>query len=189
MVVVVAAVVPPALVSLQPCACASTRVLAAAHAVGYGDVTASLYNPLEMAISTALMLAGSMLWAQVLATIVSVLSALDAEQNDFRKSVDALNNFMRDNNLDLQLRRRLRNGRTHLEPPSVAAATIAAIAVIAAVAAIAAAIGATAIGATAIGATAIVAAAIAAVAAAIAAAAAAAAMFQRWSPGRATWHR
>ena len=76
--------------------------------IGYGDNAATPGNPVELYICAFLMLSGSMLWAQVLATFVSVLSTLNMDANEFRQMMDSLNAFMRRHNIPQEMRLRLR---------------------------------------------------------------------------------
>ena len=76
--------------------------------IGYGDITATPRNEVELFICTFLMLLGSMLWAQVLATFVSLLSTMNIEVVEFRQMMDSLNSFMSRHRMPHEMRRRLR---------------------------------------------------------------------------------
>ena len=76
--------------------------------IGYGDVAATAGNAVEIAIATVLMMAGSLLWAQVLASFVTILTSHNSEALEFRNTLDGLNSFMSREALPATLRLRLR---------------------------------------------------------------------------------
>ena len=76
--------------------------------IGYGDISASLYNWRELLICTLLMGLGSFLWAQVIAIFVTLLSNQSEELNTFRATMDGLNTFMHRQQLPQTMRFRLR---------------------------------------------------------------------------------
>lgn len=76
--------------------------------IGYGDIAATPRNAVELFVCAALMLIGSMLWAQVLATFVSLLSTMNMEVVEFRQMMDSLNSFMSRHEMPHEMRRRLR---------------------------------------------------------------------------------
>ena len=54
------------------------------------------------------MLVGSVLWGQVVGTIVSIISTFNPEASEFRRTMDELNRFLRTNHIEYTMRQRLR---------------------------------------------------------------------------------
>ena len=52
--------------------------------IGYGDISASPGQPLELFICAGLMLLAGFAWADVVAGFVNVVSNLNPDGNDFR---------------------------------------------------------------------------------------------------------
>lgn len=75
--------------------------------IGYGDIHATHHNPLEQTIATVLMIAGSFLWARVVAVFV-VAADRNPEDVEFHNSIDQLNRFMSSQSLPREMRQRLR---------------------------------------------------------------------------------
>lgn len=74
--------------------------------IGYGDVSPVLWS--EQLMSTIIMLLGSVLWGQVIATFCGVVATFNPEAAEFRRTMDDLNRFMSLQGLDSDLRARLR---------------------------------------------------------------------------------
>uniref|UniRef100_A0A7S3B3S5 Potassium channel domain-containing protein n=1 Tax=Haptolina ericina TaxID=156174 RepID=A0A7S3B3S5_9EUKA len=74
--------------------------------IGYGDIYPTSMG--EQWVAIFVMLLGSMLWGQVIATFCGVMSNLNPERTEFRRTMDDLNRFMRLNHLDHQIKTRLR---------------------------------------------------------------------------------
>jgi hypothetical protein len=80
--------------------------------IGYGDIAATPLNTVEQNFTTFLMLAGSFLWAKVVAVFV-VASDRDPEERDFHSNLDSLNRFMAAELFPSDLKRRLREYFMH----------------------------------------------------------------------------
>ena len=52
--------------------------------VGFGDIAATFNNPVEMTVCSFLMLASSLVWAQVIGTFCGVIATFNPEQNAFQ---------------------------------------------------------------------------------------------------------
>ena len=76
--------------------------------IGYGDISARPDNPAEQVCATVLMLCGSMLWGNVIATFCGVMSTLNPDVTEFRQTMDSLNRFMALQELPVEMQRRLR---------------------------------------------------------------------------------
>ena len=74
--------------------------------IGYGDLHPTTTS--EQLVATVVMLLGSVLWGQVIATFCGVVSTFNPEAAEFRRTMDDLNRFMRINNLAREMRTRLR---------------------------------------------------------------------------------
>ena len=74
--------------------------------IGYGDVVAVTW--IERVVATMVMLVGSLLFGQVVGTLVSIISTFNPEAAEFRRTMDELNRFMNHHLLDHSLRQRLR---------------------------------------------------------------------------------
>lgn len=94
--------------------------------VGYGDVSASLHNQLELAVVIVVMVVGSFGWAQVLATFVTLLTSQNEAVNQFRRTMDDLNKFMHRRQLPHDMQIRLREYFRQIRAPRVAPRTAAA---------------------------------------------------------------
>ena len=55
--------------------------------IGYGDIGATAFNPVEQAVCTGLMLTSSLVWAQVIGTYCGVVATLNPELREFRDTV------------------------------------------------------------------------------------------------------
>ena len=98
-------------------ACLDNNVLYAASlywsamtitSIGYGDISASAGNALELYICALLMLMAGFAWGNVVAGFVNVVSNLNPERTEFRQTMDELNGFMYEERLPIELQRRLR---------------------------------------------------------------------------------
>jgi len=74
--------------------------------IGYGDVHPILLA--EQALAVVVMLVGSILWGQVIATFCNVVNNVNPERTEFRRTMDELNRFMRINRLSSITCQRLR---------------------------------------------------------------------------------
>jgi len=97
------------------CVGAGSRYVAAVYwavmtitSIGYGDIVATPGNTSEQAVATALMVLGAMGWGMVLGTIVSNLSNMDPEGDDFTSTMGELNQMMELEGLPDEMRIRLR---------------------------------------------------------------------------------
>jgi hypothetical protein len=75
--------------------------------VGYGDISATPFNEVEMAVCLCLMLISSVIYAQVIGTYCGVVASLNPEAAAFRETLDDLNRFMSREDLPSEMRRRL----------------------------------------------------------------------------------
>ena len=75
--------------------------------IGYGDISATAASTVEQVVATVLMLAGSFMWAKVVAVFV-VVSDRDVEDREFKAMLDQLNRFMADKQIPTEMRQRLR---------------------------------------------------------------------------------
>ena len=75
---------------------------------GAGDIAATPRNTTEQAVATVLMIAGAMCWGLVLGTIVSNLSSLNPERDEFTATMTELNSMMKREGLSNELAVRLR---------------------------------------------------------------------------------
>ena len=62
--------------------------------IGYGDIAAQPHDAHEQAVACFLMLLGAMSWAQVVGTIISVVSTINPDKLKFRTTMDSLNEYM-----------------------------------------------------------------------------------------------
>lgn len=62
--------------------------------IGYGDISATPGNIREMAIATAIMLLGAMIWGRVIGDFYTVIALRDPETSAFYSTLDKLNRFM-----------------------------------------------------------------------------------------------
>lgn len=76
--------------------------------VGYGDVAATPYNVPEQAVAVAIMIIGSLIYAQIIGTYCGVVATLNPEVAEFRSEMDDLNRFMSREGLPNEMKRRLR---------------------------------------------------------------------------------
>jgi len=76
--------------------------------IGYGDISASPYNPGEQGVGTLLMLMSALFWGYIIATFCGVISNMDPATTNFRNQMDQLNHFMRLNSFPSEMRVRLR---------------------------------------------------------------------------------
>jgi len=74
--------------------------------VGYGDILPQ--NQLEYTLCTLFMLVAGFVWAFVVGSVVSLLSALDPHHELFKQSMDTLNSVMYQRNLPVPLCQKLR---------------------------------------------------------------------------------
>jgi len=75
--------------------------------VGYGDITATPFNPTEQIVTVVIMLATGMLWGYLIGIFCTMAAPAPAVQA-FRDDLSALNSFMVQYGLDSQTRFRLR---------------------------------------------------------------------------------
>lgn len=73
-----------------------------------GEASATAGNTTETLTATVLMLLGAMVWGQVVATFVSIVSTLHPEVAEFRNRMDELNSFLARQDLPHEMRQRLR---------------------------------------------------------------------------------
>ena len=74
--------------------------------IGYGDVMPVQWS--EQLVSTIIMLLGSVLWGQVIATFCGVVATFNPEGAEFRRTMDDLNRFCVLQGLEAELRTKLR---------------------------------------------------------------------------------
>jgi len=76
--------------------------------VGYGDIHATAFNVTEQLITTLMILAGGMIWANLVGTFCGLAAQLDPDLRERRERLSILNSFMTDTGLPPFLRYRLR---------------------------------------------------------------------------------
>lgn len=74
--------------------------------VGYGDVTP--VNILERIVCILILFISGLVWACVIGQVTSIVSNLDAHEQEFRRLMDNLNRMMRDRQLPRPVRKRLK---------------------------------------------------------------------------------
>ena len=74
--------------------------------IGYGDIAATRGNTGEQFLATFLMLAGAMVWGQVVATCCSVVASIGGDAMKFREMLDHMNEFMSKEGLPSEMRQR-----------------------------------------------------------------------------------
>jgi len=74
--------------------------------VGYGDVTP--VNILERTVCILILFISGIVWACVIGQVTSIVSNLDAHEQEFRRLMDNLNHMMRERELPHPVRKRLR---------------------------------------------------------------------------------
>ena len=60
----------------------------------YGDIHAADRNIAEQVLNTLLMLAGGLLWGDVIGTFCGVLATMNPQVVEFNQRVDSLNQYM-----------------------------------------------------------------------------------------------
>ena len=73
-----------------------------------GDIPVAANNANEQIVAVLVMLMGSVLWGQVVATFCGVVATFNPEAAHFRTTMDDLNRFMAMNGLPKDVRTRLR---------------------------------------------------------------------------------
>jgi len=76
--------------------------------IGYGDISATAGNAGEMIVGTLLIITSALFWGYIIATFCGVISNMDPAVSAFRIEMDELNSFMRQEGLEQEMRRRLR---------------------------------------------------------------------------------
>eukprot|EP00908_Phaeocystis_cordata_P002695 Transcript_12939.p1 GENE.Transcript_12939~~Transcript_12939.p1 ORF type:complete len:635 (-),score=268.02 Transcript_12939:83-1987(-) len=76
--------------------------------IGYGDIAATPKLPSEQIVATLLMLVGSMMWAYIIGTFCGMIATMNPSAANFRNTIDDLNRFMKLQDLEPEMRRRLR---------------------------------------------------------------------------------
>ena len=76
--------------------------------VGYGDITATPFNPTEQVIASAIMLGSGMLWGYLIGTFCGLAANLSPAAAAFHESLSQLNSFMSTHLLPAETRFRLR---------------------------------------------------------------------------------
>lgn len=76
--------------------------------IGYGDISATPRNELELAVGAALMLLSGIMWADFIAGFVGFVTNLNRETIEFRQMLMGLNQFMSRQSLPKELQLRLR---------------------------------------------------------------------------------
>lgn len=76
--------------------------------VGYGDIRASLLNPVEQFLCSLLVLAGGLLWASLVGTFAALATNITPEKREYRTRLALLNSFMTTSDLPQKMRFRLR---------------------------------------------------------------------------------
>ena len=76
--------------------------------IGYGDIATNPHDASEQLVASVLIVLGGLVWANVLGTIVGIVSTLNPDKAAFRNHMDKLNNYMTLYDLPAEMRRRLR---------------------------------------------------------------------------------
>jgi hypothetical protein len=77
--------------------------------VGYGDVAATPQEPWEAVIAIFLMLGLAFVWSNLIGIFCSVLSNMNPARQEFRLTMNALNDYVHKNNLPPEMAQRLRD--------------------------------------------------------------------------------
>jgi hypothetical protein len=76
--------------------------------IGYGDISASAKNSVEMWVAVSLMMVSSLIWASVIGTYCGVVATLNPDRAAFHEMIQELNRFMAREDLEAGLQFRLR---------------------------------------------------------------------------------
>lgn len=76
--------------------------------IGFGDIAATPHNAPEQLTLTIMMLLGSLVWGNVIATFCGVMATLSPNATEFRCTMDALNRFMAAQDIPSEMQRRIR---------------------------------------------------------------------------------
>ena len=91
--------------------------------IGYGDIHATDRNVSEQVMNTFLMLLGAISWGHVIGTFCGVVATMSPHVTEFNRRMDDLNRYMSMNNLDQDLKRRLREYLHQTKHLQIAAAS------------------------------------------------------------------
>jgi len=80
--------------------------------VGYGDIVP--VSAIEYILASLCMLFSALVWAWVIATIVSIMATMNESSNEHFQTLDCINEILKDNHVKVSLGRRLREYFTKL---------------------------------------------------------------------------
>jgi len=81
--------------------------------IGYGDIVP--VSPVEYIMATMCMFSGSLVWAWVVANIVSIMGTMNQAANDHLQSLDCINELLKENPVQVSLGRRVREYFTKMK--------------------------------------------------------------------------